>query len=96
MKIIFSAADTDTIFGFAEKHNLTLRISERTDSGLPKYFVSFEGVGISDDHFVVSVFGNGNTIFSAIADYSKLVSRKKIQIINNGKSLEVYVPYLLI
>lgn len=83
---------------FADMYGLTLRIVERSDCRLPRFYAEFEHVEIltDDEMFVRSGFGNGNTEEEAVRQYASNISRQRIVIhrCDRGKAQKVSVPLL--
>lgn len=78
MKTVIEAVWRPTIEEFAEKHDLTMKVSER---GLHVrhphlYYARFEGAEVKDGCILCSAYGNGHTPEEAIADYANEISGK--------------------
>ena len=98
MKTTIEYIPTDTLDGFATKHDLRLHIRERAlPVGHPdRYYASFDNCEVSEPPFLVGVFGNGATPDEAKRDYAEVISMKRIVINAWGmKRREIDVPRLI-
>ena len=60
-----------TIVEFADEHDLIMKVGERTNPDLPRYYASFEYVDIKEGISLIGAYGDSETIDIAIADYVK-------------------------
>lgn len=77
MKIIRELQQRISIESFAEKHDLTMVIRERTPKNAKehgRFMASFKSTEVKNGGLLISVFGNGDTEFKAIQDYANKIS----------------------
>ena len=85
-----------TIEEFAEKHNLTMRVTRRPDrAGTDgEYYAHFDHADVKGN-FLVGSIGNGATEGCAIADYARKISRQLLVLNAYGTNRrEIRVPFL--
>ena len=87
--------DPKTLEEFAELHNLTMWVRERS-LGLQhfgRFLASFEDSDVKDGSVLIGSYGNGNTPEEAIADYSCQIQDKLLVIDAYGPNRrEIWVP----
>lgn len=77
MKIIRNEIPRMTLQEFADKHDLTMVITERNPimhHNLPSYYCRFQNCEIKENSTLSSVAGNGSTEADALADYAAKIS----------------------
>lgn len=86
-----------TLEEFAERHDLEMVVTERTDPKLPQWYAHFKDVEIMINGMLEGAFENGAKIEDAISNYRVMISRKRI-VVNAGDSIagrrEIDVPLL--
>lgn len=97
MKTIIESQWRPSIEEFAEKYNLTMKVTER-DLRVrhPQlYYARFDGAEIKGDCILRSAYGNGHTPEEAIANYANEISGKLLVIgaFTDGRR-EIRVPVL--
>lgn len=87
-----------TIYKFAEKHNLTMLISERRVpyNNSMRFSAHFESTEVKQGCGLAGVYGNGNTIREAEINYAERIELTRI-VINamTKKRREIDVPRLI-
>lgn len=79
IKLHERAGGTMKLEAFADKHDLVMRIEERSkQSGLPRYYAHFENCEVAEDGALIGSFGNGNTPEEAMADYAREIEGKRL------------------
>lgn len=98
MKIVRYPIKTKRLDEFADEYGLILEIHERRDTqrgSLKKYFVNFPNVEVLRGAFLESLYGQGDTEWDAVVDYTKNLSGKPIVIDAYKKTrTELYAPKL--
>lgn len=86
----------ETIQEFAERHDLTMQVYERTHAECPdKYYAKFANSDIVEGCCLLGAYGNGHTIKSAIAAYAERISGCCLVIAGNTNSeIRINVPQL--
>jgi hypothetical protein len=74
VKVKYNRVDEATVEQFADKHGLTMIVSERENQELPRFSAHFEDAEIQSDGFLVSTYGDGETEAEAICDYGGKIS----------------------
>lgn len=105
MKIEVGPANQMKLSGFAEKHELTMKLIERTRTDLHHSFpwpdnrwcAYFENAEVKDGRMLIGLHGNGATKRDAMKDYARQISGKLLVInaFSTEGRREVYVPELL-
>jgi len=95
MKIVRKTLDKISLEEFADKHGLTMIITERNDPSLPRFYAAFEGVEVvTGDGMLRAAYGNGQTEDEAIADYKHKISGEQITIdADTPKRQEIIAPW---
>lgn len=79
---------------FADKHGLTMRVTEYASP--PREFrfaASFKGADVSEPGVLIGLYGDGHTELEAIADYAKRISRVGIVVdAMTPNRREIYTP----
>lgn len=65
---------------FADEHDLTMAVTERSNLNLPRFYAAFEHTEIVNRSVLIGEYGNGNTEEEAIRDYASKISKKRIAI----------------
>lgn len=101
MKVVFNRLvekEEITLEALAEQYGLVLQVNERDyklrNSGLPRYWTSFQWVEEVGDGVLITGAGHGETPEEAASDYANWLSRKKLRISNmNGtQSVDIHTP----
>ena len=87
MKIERDAPPKMTIEVFAERHDLTMQISERSsylvdELGLEPLYVRFKNTDIAEAGYIRGVSGDGWTEREAVADYRRQISGRRLKVDN--------------
>lgn len=102
MKIKMLAIDRQSLSEFADAHELTMEIHQRTPSDMGsrwnpncRFYAHFENCEIKEDGTLVSTFGDGTSPDEAMTAFAKQISRKRL-VFNAGRydRFEVYAPIL--
>lgn len=83
MKIVHKLVPTSTIEDFADQHNLTMVVTERSSEQATKntkYFAHFEDCEVMRNNILVGSYGDGATPEDAIAAYAIEISEQQIAI----------------
>lgn len=103
MQIERQPANRMTLEAFADKHDLTMEIVERTrtdlhhsfDFGANRFYANFKNTETKEGACLCGTHGNGGTEAQAMADYAKLISGKLLVVGAFTESRrEIYVPEL--
>ena len=70
--------ETKEILDFEKEIGVELVVRERTYTTLLKFYVSFEHSDIKAGIMLVGVYGEGDTITSALIDYCRRISNKTL------------------
>lgn len=84
-----------TIEEFAEKHNLTMQITERNakENDPARYYARFKRSDIKGDGVLIGSYGDGATPEDAIRDYARTINLKTLVIDGNTDThREIKVP----
>lgn len=88
---------TTKLEDFADKHDLTMFVGERTKEFWPndRFYAHFKRGEIKDSGCLIGVHGNGPSVEEAILDYAKAISGR-ILVINalTRSRKEIQVPQL--
>lgn len=102
MKIERTLVPEMTIEEFAEKHDLTMEIHERSEPPLVnphqswRFYACFKHADVKDGSVPIGRFGNGATEANAIADYASKISLKLLVVDARGPNQrEIKVPRLV-
>lgn len=80
---------------FAKANSLEMRIGERDDGRLPRFYASFRHAEVKKGSFLVGEYGDGDTKKEAIRNYATTISGKLLVINAYGKDRrEIKVPRL--
>lgn len=95
MKIEREFITRESIENFADRHGLTMRVNERSTSGLPRFYARFKDVEVGNGCILIGAFGNGDTEDEAIAAYAAEISKQRL-IVNAGTAerREIIAPVL--
>lgn len=79
MKIENHFVEEMTIEDFADKHNLTMSVHERSKIfNLPKFYAHFKDIEISKGMMLYSISGDGSTPEEAIVNYTSQISEQRL------------------
>ncbi|MEE9214690.1 MAG: hypothetical protein V3U54_07825 [Thermodesulfobacteriota bacterium] len=83
---------------FAEKHNLTLVISERPKWNwkVGRYTAQFKNVEVKEGSFLKSLYGDGENEENAVQDYISNISESTLVYDAYGKNRKVFEVPLLV
>lgn len=86
-----------TVDAFAVKHDLTMKVVERKDTSLPRYYAEFEHAEVKIGSCLHGYYGNGWTPEEAISDYVDRIQGHTLVINATSKDRkEIFVPTKLI
>lgn len=104
MKIVVKQPETLTLEQFAERHDLTMELTERPleawegpKAAMDRWMARFQDTDVVDGSLLVGTCGNGPTQTEAMNDYAKKISGKKIAVDpfeQNGLRRDIWVPRL--
>lgn len=78
MKIERNLLTRMTIEEFAEKHDLTMSVYERTGPILPRFYAYFRGAEVKEGDILIGISGDGDSEEEAIKDYAKQISTRRL------------------
>lgn len=88
--------DVVTLEDFCDRYKLVLEVHERSSPRLPRFYATIRGAEFKEgEHFLSSLFGDGDSPFNAIVDYAKEIS-KKVMVLDAmiSSRREIQVPLL--
>ena len=85
MKIDRYKVERMTLSEFAEKHDLTLEIRERSKkmcatTNITPLYAMFKNTWVSDNGMLIGIHGNGHTEEQAMADYTLQISGRRLKV----------------
>lgn len=81
MQIKMNSISRLSVQEFADQHQLTMEIHERSKREFPmleRYYAFFEACEVKEGSVLVGVFGNGETPEDAMKDYAEKISEKRL------------------
>lgn len=82
MKIKTYFTKRTTLEEFTRQHDLTMLVYERSPENvakpLPRYYCCLEYIEVKEGSMLISLSGNANTVYEAIADYCNQISGKSL------------------
>lgn len=99
MKVIIKKALRMSLKNFAEKHNLTLEITERQENRghacYENYYCRFKSCEVKQGSILSSVFGNGESPHEATKNYASRISNTLLVVNADSRARrEIVVPIL--
>ena len=81
---------------FADKHNLSVTVKERSHIDSPtRFYASFDNVEVKDGGMLRGTYGNGATPDESISNYAKEISSKTLVFgAYTGSRREINAPIL--